>query len=80
MEDMYNIQLEDELFGKDWLQFYATHILDARYEFTNVKDFIDQLMHLNSQQKADLLQVLMENATMFDGTLGIYQHKKCIWN
>ena len=76
MEDMYNIQLKDELFGKDWLQCYATHILDARYEFTDVKDVIDQLTHLNTQQKADLLQVSMENAQMFNGTLGIYPHKK----
>ena len=30
MEDMYNIQLENELFGEDWLQGYAMHILDAR--------------------------------------------------
>ena len=64
-------QIEDELFSKDWLQCYATHILDARYEFTDVKDVIDQLTHLNTQQKADLLQVLMEKAQMFNGTLGI---------
>ena len=76
MEDMYNIQLEDELFGEDWLQCYATHILDVRYKFTIVKDVIDQLMHLNTQQKADLLQVLMENTQMFDGTLGVYPHTK----
>ena len=73
---MYNIQLKDELFSKDWLQCYATHILDARYKFTDVKDVIDQLTHLNTQQKADLLQVLMENDQMFDGTLGIYPHTK----
>ena len=61
MEDMYNIQLEDELFGKDWLKCYAMHILDAKYKFTDVKDVIDQFTHLNTQQKAALLQVLMEN-------------------
>ncbi len=80
MEDMYKIQLEDKLFGKDWLQCYATHILGARYKFTDVKDVIDQLTHLNTQQKADLLQVLTENAQMFDGTLCVYPHKKCILN
>ena len=78
MEDS-NIQLEDELFGEDWLQCYATHILDARYEFTDVKDVIDQLTYLNTQQKAYLLQNLMENAQMFDGTLGVYPHKKVHW-
>ena len=42
------------------------HILDARYEFTDAKDVIDQLTHLNTQQKTNLLQVLNENAQMFD--------------
>ena len=32
--------------------------------------------HLNAHQKADLLQVLQKNQTMFDGTLGVYPHKK----
>ncbi len=73
MEDMHNIQLEDELFRKDWLQCYATHILDARYKFTDVKDVIDQLTHLNTQQKADFLQILMEHL--------VYIHtEKRIWN
>ena len=76
MEDMYNIQLKDTLFGKDWLLCYATHILDAKYQFTDVKNGIAQFTHVDTQQKANLLQVLMENAKMFDGTLGVYPHKK----
>ena len=71
MEDSFHIQCEDELFGKDWLQCYATRILDAKYENTNVRDVVDGLTHLNSQQKADLLEVLLENQKMFDGTLGV---------
>jgi hypothetical protein len=34
------------------------------------------LTNLNAHQKADLLQVLQENNKMFDGTLGVYPHKK----
>jgi hypothetical protein len=34
------------------------------------------LTHLNAHQKADLLQVLQENNKMFNGTLGVYPHKK----
>jgi hypothetical protein len=34
------------------------------------------LTHLNAHQKADLLQVLQENDKMFNGTLGVYPHKK----
>ena len=42
MEDMYQIQLEDELLGVDWLQCFATHTLDTKYKFTATKDAIDQ--------------------------------------
>ena len=38
MEDQYFIQLEDKIFGEDWLDCYATVILDARYEKVNVDD------------------------------------------
>jgi hypothetical protein len=51
-------------------------MLDAKYEFTQVRDVVDQLSHLNMHQKADLLQVLQKNQKMFDGTLGVYPHKK----
>ncbi len=34
------------------------------------------LTHLNAHQQANLLQVLWENDKMFNGTLGIYPHKK----
>eukprot|EP00804_Cyclotella_cryptica_P003807 CCRYP_008943-RA/>CCRYP_008943-RA protein AED:0.54 eAED:0.47 QI:0/0/0/0.6/0/0/5/0/256 len=37
MEDMFFIQAEDELFGKDWSSCYATNILDAKYEWTDYK-------------------------------------------
>jgi hypothetical protein len=36
MEDTYYIQYEDELLGQDWLETYATEILNARYERTDV--------------------------------------------
>lgn len=55
MEDMFHIQVEDELLGQDWLQSFATTILDAKYEWTEVAEVIDKLTHLNMHQKADLL-------------------------
>ena len=36
MEDMYYIQYEDELLGQDWLEMYATEILDVKYMWTDV--------------------------------------------
>ena len=55
MEDMFHIQVEDELFGEDWLKSFATEILDAKYEKTDVAEVLKGLTHLNAHQKADLL-------------------------
>jgi hypothetical protein len=30
MEDMFYIQVEDKIFGEDWLECFATEILDAK--------------------------------------------------
>ena len=61
MEDQYHIQNEDVLFGEDWLQCFATEILDAKYDFTEVKDVVNKLDHLSENQKADFLNVLERN-------------------
>jgi len=52
MEDSFYIQTEDELSGEDWLDSYATHILDAKYEYTEVRDVVEALTHVNAKQKA----------------------------
>ncbi len=54
MEDMFHIQVKDEIFG-DWLECFATETLDARYEKTDVVEVMKGLTHLNTHQKADLL-------------------------
>ena len=48
---------------------YATNILDAKYEWTDVAEVVDKLTHLNAHQKKDLLQVLQDNSKMFDELL-----------
>ncbi len=62
----------------DWYDptWYASEILDAKYEKVLVDDVIDQLYHLNVQQKNDLKKVLNEHTKLFDGTLGVYPHRK----
>ncbi len=55
MEDMFHIQVEDEIFGEDWLECFATETLDAKYEKTDVAEVVKELTHLNALQKADLL-------------------------
>ena len=36
MEGMYYIQYDNELLCQDWLETYATEILDAKYKWTDV--------------------------------------------
>ncbi len=76
MEDMFHIQVEDKIFTEDWLEGFATEILDAKYDKTDVAEVVKGLTHLNAHQKADFLQVLQENNKMFNETLGVYPHKK----
>ena len=53
---------------------YAVKILDVKYERVQIDDVVNQLEHLNVQQKADIKQVLSEFTKLFDGTLGVYPH------
>ena len=78
MAEIIEIQQEHDFFGIDWYDpqcYYATEILDAKYEKFLFDDVIDQLNHLNAQQKIDLQQVLNEHTKLFDGTLRVYPHK-----
>jgi hypothetical protein len=53
--DMFHTQVEDEIFSEDWLECFATEILDAKYEKTDAAGVLKELTHLNAHQKADLL-------------------------
>jgi hypothetical protein len=55
MEDMFHIQVKDKIFGEDWLECFATEIVDTKYEKTDVAEVVKGLSHLNAHQKADLL-------------------------
>jgi hypothetical protein len=55
MEDIFHIQVEDEIFGENWLECFATEILDAKYDKTDAAEVVKGLTHLNAHQKADLL-------------------------
>ena len=78
MATIIEIQQEVEFFGMDWYDpnCYAIEILDAKYESVQIDDVVNQLEHLNIQQKADVKQVLTEFTKLFDGTLGVYPHRK----
>ncbi len=61
---MFHKQVKDEHFGEDWPKYFATEILDAKYEKTDVAELVKVITHLNVHQKADLLWVLQENKKM----------------
>ena len=69
-------QVEDELLGEDWLQSYATKILDAKYEKADIYEVVNNQLQLNKDQRNDLLRILFEHESLFDGTLGVYPHKQ----
>ena len=75
MVDSYFIQHEDELLGQDWLELYATEILDAKYQWTDVQDVVENQHHLTAHQKSNLLDILKRHQTHFDGTLSVLSWK-----
>ena len=60
----------------DWLRCYITEIFDSKYEWTDISTVVNNLKHLDKNQQQDLLAVLQRHASIFDGTLGTYPHKK----
>jgi hypothetical protein len=51
MKDMFHIQVKDKIFGEDWLECFATAILDAKYEKTDVSEVVKGLAHLYTHKK-----------------------------
>jgi hypothetical protein len=78
MTEIIGIQQEVYFFGMDWYDptCFAIKILDAKYEKVQIKDVVNLPEYLSTQQKADLKQVLSEFITLFDGTLGVFPHRK----
>jgi hypothetical protein len=50
--------------------------LDAKYGEVSTDGVVDRLTHLNDKQKQDLKVLLKDFTKLFDGTLGVYLHKK----
>jgi Retroviral aspartyl protease len=51
-------------------------ILDAEYEQIDTNHLAEQQFHLNRSQRRDLANLLEKFTKLFDGTLGVYPHKK----
>ena len=78
MAELTEVQQEEDFFGMDWYDptCYAVEILDAKYEKVEIDEVINQLNHLDPQQKEDLKKVLQGHTKLFNGTLGVYPHRK----
>ena len=75
----YECQTDDDYFGGDynnWLDEYATPILDAKYGKADIDTVIAEQTHLTKAQKNDLHAVLSNHEKLFNGELGLYPHKK----
>jgi hypothetical protein len=76
------VQRESEqLFIMDWYDptYYASEILDAKYGQVSTDDVVNQLTHVNDKQKKDIKLLLKDFTRLFDGTLGVYLHKKFLF-
>jgi hypothetical protein len=76
MLNMYLIYFEDELFGHNWLESYATELLDAKHQWTDNQDVLANQHHLTAKKKCNLLDVLQQHQKLFDGSLGVYSYRK----
>jgi hypothetical protein len=79
MAEVLEVQHEAEhFFSMDWYDpiCHASEILDAKYGQVSTDYVVDQLTHLNDKQKQDLKVLLKDFTKLFDGTLGVYPHKK----
>jgi hypothetical protein len=45
LKDKFHIQVEDKIFGEDWLECFATENLDAKYENTDAAEVVKGLTH-----------------------------------
>ncbi len=78
LAEIREIQQKVDFFDMDWYDptCFAIEILDAKYEQAQIKDVVNPLEYLRTQQKAELKQVLSEFTKLFDGTLEVYPHRK----
>ena len=63
----------------DWLDGYLSNpipILDAKYEKADIDEVTTMQKHLTKEQQRELATLLRKHEKLFNGTLGLYPHKK----
>ena len=69
-------EMEHDLLGDQVADSFAIRILDAKYEQANIHDVAFDQNHLSLDQRRDLFNILSKHNKLFDGSLGVYPHKK----
>ncbi len=70
------ITFEEDCLGNTYVDSFATHILDAKYEHVNIHDIASNQHHLSLNQWHDLFNILSKHKKIFNGSLGVFPHKK----
>ncbi len=79
MMDIMEVQRKaEDIFGMDWYDptCYASEILDAKYGQVSTNDVAEQLTHLTTSQRHNMKVLFRGFNKLFDGTLGVYPHRK----
>ena len=67
MDNSLLLQQEDELLGEDWLNSFATEILDTKYKHLDTDKVVNDMSHLTNSQKDDTGDLLNKHKKFFDG-------------
>ncbi len=70
------LEFENDLTGNQIVDSFATCILDAKQEQANICDVAVNQNHLSLDQRCDLFNILSKHKKLFDGSIGVYPHKK----
>ncbi len=70
------LKSEQNFLGDAYADTFATHILDAKYEQVNIHDVAFNQTHFSLDPQHNLINILSKHKKLFDGSLGVYPHKK----
>ncbi len=70
------LESEQDFIANPVANTFATRILDAIYEQANIHNVGFNQHHLLLDQQCDLFNILSNHKKLFDGSLGVYPHKK----
>ncbi len=70
------LEFESNFMSNQIIDSFETCILDAKYKQANIHDVAFNQNHLTLDQHCNLFNILSKHKKLFDGSLGVYPHKK----